>query len=98
MKTNANVIKLYKNKENFNISTIFLGPLMHLLIRPIILIFILKRKIKVNNARSMLCFTSIKSIDDVKMCKTKYLVYFIAIRSSVSNLLEENSIIDPFSM
>ena len=29
------------------------------------------------------------------MCKTKYLVYFIANRSSVSKVLEENSIIDP---
>ena len=36
--------------------------------------------------------------DAVKMCKTKCLVYFIAIRSSVSKLLEENSIIDPFSI
>ena len=36
--------------------------------------------------------------DAVMMCKTKCLVYFIAIRSSVSKLLEENSIIDPFSM
>ena len=36
--------------------------------------------------------------DAVKMCKTKCLIYFISIRSSVSKLLEENSIIDPFSM
>ena len=36
--TNANVIKLYKNEGNFNI----LGPLVHLFIRPIILIFNLK--------------------------------------------------------
>ena len=71
---------------------------MHLFIRPIILIFILKRKVKDNNACSMLCLIYLKSIDDVKMCKTKYLVYFIAIRSSVSNLKQENSIIDPFSM
>ena len=34
--------------------------------------------------------------DAVKMCKTKCLVYFIAIRSSVSKLLEQNSIIDSF--
>ena len=42
-----------------------------------------------NNACSMLCFLSLKSIDDVNMCKTKYLVYFIAIRSSVSKVLEK---------
>ena len=36
--------------------------------------------------------------DAVKMCKTKCLVYFIAIRSPVSKLLEEKLIIDPFSM
>ena len=35
----------------------------------------------------------VNTIDDVK-----YLVYFIAIRSSVSKLSEENSIIDPFSV
>ena len=39
-----------------------------------------------------------KSIDDVNMCKTKYLVYFIVNRSSVSKVLEENLIIDPFPM
>ena len=38
------------------------------------------------------------TIYDVKMCKTKYLVYFTAIRSSVSTLLEVTPIIDPFSM
>ena len=38
----------------------------------------------------------LKTSDDVKMCKTKYLVYFIANRSSVSKVLEEKSIIDPF--
>ena len=71
---------------------------MHLFIRPIILILILKRKIKDNNACSMLCFISLKSIDDVNMCRTKYLVNFIAIRSSVSKVLEGNLIIDPFPM
>ena len=76
MKTNADVIKLYKNEGNFNILPIFLGPLMHLFIRPIILIFILKRKIKDNNACSMLCFRSLKSIDDVKCVKpnTSYIL------------------------
>ena len=92
MQTSSNYIK---NNGNFTI----MGPLVHSFIRPIILIFfILKRKIKDNNACSMLCFISLNSIDDVNMCKTKYLVYFIAIRSSVSKLLEENLIIDPFPM
>ena len=36
--------------------------------------------------------------DGVKMCKTECLIYLISIRSSVSKLLEENSIKDPFSM
>ena len=36
--------------------------------------------------------------DDVNMCKTKYLVYFIVTRSSVSKVLEENLIIGPFPM
>ena len=38
------------------------------------------------------------TIDAVRMCKTKCLVYSIAIRSSVSKILEEKSIIEPFSM
>ena len=40
----------------------------------------------------------VNTINAVKMCKTKCIVYFTAIRSSVSKLLEKNSIIDPFSM
>ena len=47
---------------------------MHLFIRPIILIFNLKTQIKDNNACSMLCFISLKSIDDVNMCKTSYIL------------------------
>ena len=72
----ANVIKQYKNEDNFNISPIFLGSLMHLFIWPILLIFILKRKIKDNNACLMLCFISLKSIDDVKSVKpnTSYIL------------------------
>ena len=38
---------------------------------------LLKRKIKDNNACSMLCFTLLKSIDDVNVCKTKYLVFLL---------------------
>ena len=41
-------------------------------------------------------FFSLKTLDDVIMCKTKYLIYFIANRSSVSKVLEENAIIDQF--
>ena len=37
-------------------------------------------------------------LDAVKMCKTKFLVYFIAIRSPVGKSSEENSIKDPFTM
>ena len=43
MKTNAKVIKLYKNKGNFDISPIFWNHwCIYLFIRPIILIFNLK--------------------------------------------------------
>ena len=71
---------------------------MHLFIRPIILIFNLKTQNQGQKCMFMLCFISLQSIDDVNMCKTKYLIYFIVIRSSVRKVLEENLIIDPFPM
>ena len=86
MQTSSKYIKL----KEISIFHQYLGPLMHLFIRPMILIFNRKRKIKDNNACSMLCFISLKSIDDLNMCKTKYPIYFIAIRSSVSKVLEKN--------
>ena len=51
-----------------------------------------------NKCDAVFYMAKVSTIYDVKMCKTKYLVYFIAIRSLVSKLLEENLIIDPFSM
>ena len=51
---------------------------------------------KTNASDAVFYMAKVSTIDDVMMCKTKYLVYFIAIRSSVSRLLEENPIIDPF--
>ena len=53
---------------------------------------------KTNASDTVFYMAKVNTIDDVKMRQTKYLVYFIAIRSSVSKLLEENPIIDPFSM
>ena len=90
MKTNANVIKLYKNEGNFIFHQYF-GSIGAIIYKAYYIVFlILERKIKDNNACSMLCFISLKSIDDINMCKTKYLVLFIAIRSSVSKVYEEN--------
>ena len=86
MKTNANVIKLYKNEEKNQYFTNIFGTIDAFIYKAYYIDFILKRIIKDNNACSMPCFISLRSIDDVKMYKTKYLVYFIAIRSSVSNL------------
>ena len=53
---------------------------------------------KTNASDAVFYMAKVSTIYDVKMCITKYLVYFIAIISSVSKLLEENPIIDPFSM
>ena len=54
---------------------------------------------KTNASDTVFHMAKVSTIYDVKMCKTKYLVYyFITIRSPVSKLLEENPIIDPFSM
>ena len=53
---------------------------------------------KTNASDELFYMAKVSTIYDVKMCKTKYLVYFIGIRSSVCKLLEENPIIDPFSM
>ena len=53
---------------------------------------------KTNASDAVFYMAKVSTIYDVKMCKTKHLVFFIAIRSSVSKLLEENPIIDPFSM
>ena len=53
---------------------------------------------KTNASDAVFYMAKVSTIYDVKMCKTKYLVYFISIRSSVSKLLEENPIIDPFAM
>ena len=69
---------------------------MYLFIRPIILFFNLKTQNQGQLYTFDYVFYIAMSMDNAKMCKTKYLVYFIAIRSSVSKVLEENSIIDPF--
>ena len=53
---------------------------------------------KTNASDAVFYMAKVSTIYDVKMSKTKYLVYFIAIRSSVNKLLEENPIIDAFSM
>ena len=88
--------KLYKMKE-ISIFYQYFGTIdAFIFMACFIDFFILKGKIKDNNTCSMLDFILLKTSDDVKMCKTKYLVHFIANRSSVSKVLEENSIIDPF--
>ena len=53
---------------------------------------------KTNASDAVFYMAKDSTIFDVQMCKTKYLVYFIAIRSFVSKLFEESLIIDPFSM
>ena len=44
---------------------------------------------KTDASNAVFYIAKVNTIDDVKVGKTKYLVYFIAIRSSVSKLLEE---------
>ena len=95
------ITKKVKCKPEFSIFTVFLknrNIILKIKISTVTDYAALKCKINDNNAGSMLCFISLKSIDDENMCKTKYLVYFIVIRSSVSKVLEENLIIYPFPM